>query len=148
MHLEVNVEGETDLYLVEEVLRHLKAELGVSFEYDITQLGGTQICKTGNNFADFPYVRLLRAAYLTFLEEKAGSLAFFIAVLDLDTRDLERHRQDFAQTFPGCEDFALIIAIKEVEAWLIGDIPAIKRAFPRHLPFSRWLPRRNSWRQR
>ncbi len=135
MHLEVKVEGITDRYLVKAVLRHLKAELGIHFEHEVTELdGGTQTCKTGNTFADFPYVRQLRAAYLTFREDHENSQAFFIAILDLDTRDLERHRQDFAQTFPGCEDFALIIAIKQVEAWLMGDMRAIKRAFRNCLP--------------
>ncbi len=133
MHLEVKVEGKTDRYLVKAVLRHLKAELGTHFEHNITLLKETQKCQTGDNFADFPYVRKLRLSYEDFVEdiEKQG---VFIAILDLDDRDLERHRQDFAQTFPSCKDFALIIAIKDVEAWLMGDMPAIKCAIPHHLP--------------
>ncbi len=134
MYLEVKVEGETDEILVKEVLRRLKAELGTRFEHDIEKLGGTHGNPNNLPFAQLKYVKKIRALYKVFHNDHGTHRAVFIAVLDLDDRNLERHRQDFAQTFPGCEDFVLIIAIKEVEAWLMGDMRAIKRAFRNCMP--------------
>ena len=72
---------------------------------------------------------LLRAYGKTY----ANSPAAVIVVCDLDNKGLKTFRQDLFAVLHACNpkpDTRFCIAIEEGEAWLLGDIPAIKAAYP------------------
>ena len=63
----------------------------------------------------------------------ANSSAAVIVVCDLDNNCLKTFRQDLFAVLHACNpkpDTRFCIAIEEGEAWLLGDIPAIKAAYP------------------
>lgn len=57
-----------------------------------------------------------------------------ILVCDLDDKCLKEFRQDLFTVLNACNpkpETRFCIAIEEGEAWLLGDIPAIKAAYPK-----------------
>ena len=57
-----------------------------------------------------------------------------ILVCDLDTRCLKTFQQELFDVLDACNprpNAFFCIAIEESEAWLLGDIPAVKLAYPR-----------------
>lgn len=57
-----------------------------------------------------------------------------IVVCDLDRRCLKKFRQELFVVLDACAfspETRFCIAIEEGEAWLLGDIPAIKAAYPK-----------------
>ncbi|MCF7941490.1 MAG: DUF4276 family protein [Spirochaetia bacterium] len=78
--------------------------------------------------------RLLRGYGKTFASYQSGYQAALILVCDLDDKCLKTFRQTLTTTLESCRKKPLTrfcIAIEEGEAWLLGDIPAIKAAYPR-----------------
>ena len=60
--------------------------------------------------------------------------AAVVIVCDLDDKCLKTFRQDLFNLLKNCNPQPLTrfcIAVEEGEAWLLGDIPAIKSAYPR-----------------
>ena len=60
--------------------------------------------------------------------------AAVIVVCDLDSKCLKQFRQELFAVLNACNpkpETRFCIAIEEGEAWLLGDIPAIKLAYPR-----------------
>ena len=73
--------------------------------------------------------RLLRGYGQTF----ASYPAVLFVVCDLDDKCLKAFRQELFAVLHACNprpDTRFCIAIEEGEAWLLGDIPAIKAAYP------------------
>jgi len=56
-----------------------------------------------------------------------------VIVVDLDSRHLEHFRQTLEETFqtsaPNLEG-SVRLAIEEIEAWILGDLSAVRRAYP------------------
>jgi len=78
--------------------------------------------------------RLLAGYGKTFAGYGDDYSAAVIVVCDLDTRNLTTFRQeltDLLDKVHPAPDTAFCLAIEEGEAWLLGDIPAIKKAFPK-----------------
>jgi hypothetical protein len=72
---------------------------------------------------------ILRALGKTYLHKNA---CVFV-ICDLDRKDLKSFRQELMKTLNQCNPKPLTrfcVAIEENEAWYLGDIPAIKRAYP------------------
>ena len=64
----------------------------------------------------------------------ANYQAAVIVVCDLDNKCLKAFRQELFAVLNACNpkpETRFCIAIEEGEAWLLGDIPAIKKAYPR-----------------
>ncbi|MDR0938872.1 MAG: DUF4276 family protein [Mediterranea sp.] len=62
-----------------------------------------------------------------------GFPAAIIVVCDLDNRDKEQFLAELEQIKANCDPCPttlFCLAIEEMEAWLLGDIPAIKKAYP------------------
>ena len=60
--------------------------------------------------------------------------AAVILVCDLDAKCLRTFRQELFAVLNGCHpkpETRFCIAIEEVEAWLLGDIPAIRATYPK-----------------
>ena len=78
--------------------------------------------------------RLLRGFGKTFASYPANYPAAVIVVCDLDDRCLKKFRQELLGVLNSCNpkpETRFCIAIEEGEAWLLGDIPAIKAAYPK-----------------
>ena len=77
--------------------------------------------------------RLLRGYGKTFSQYPSNYPAAVILVCDLDDKCLRTFRQELFAFLKGCHpkpETRFCIAIEEVEAWLLGDIPAIRAAYP------------------
>ncbi len=77
--------------------------------------------------------RLLRGYGRTFASYRKDYPAAVIVVCDLDDKCLKAFRQDLFAVLGACNprpETRFCIAIEEGEAWLLGDIPAIKTAYP------------------
>lgn len=78
--------------------------------------------------------RLLRGYGNAFAKYPAGYPAAVILVCDLDNKCLETFRQELYDILNACNPQPVTrfcIAIEEGEAWFLGDIHAIKLAYPR-----------------
>ena len=76
--------------------------------------------------------RLLRGYGNTFAKYPANYSAAVILVCDLDDRCLKVFREELFTVLNACNpkpETRFCIAIEEGEAWLLGDIPAIKVAY-------------------
>ena len=77
--------------------------------------------------------RLLRGYGMTFAGYPPNYPAAVIVVCDLDDKCLKAFRQELFAVLDTCNpkpETRFCIAIEEGEAWLLGDIPAIKAAYP------------------
>ena len=78
--------------------------------------------------------RLLQGYGKTFAKYPTDSPAAVIVVCDLDEKCLEDFRAELLQLLFKCDprpDTRFCIAIEEGEAWLLGDLPAIKKGYPK-----------------
>ena len=78
-------------------------------------------------------IRLLRGYGRTFASYPENYPAAVIVVCDLDDKCLKVFRQELFTVLNACNprpETRFCIAIEEGEAWLLGDIPAIKTAYP------------------
>ncbi|MDR1579121.1 MAG: DUF4276 family protein [Synergistaceae bacterium] len=77
--------------------------------------------------------RLLRGYGKTFATYPGGYNAAVIIVCDLDDRCLKVFREELNDILNGCDpkpETRFCIAIEESEAWYLGDIKAVKSAYP------------------
>ena len=77
--------------------------------------------------------RLLRGLGRTYATYPKNYPAVVIVVCDLDNKCLKTFRQDLLDLLNACNpkpETRFCIAIEEGEAWLLGDIAAIKKAYP------------------
>ncbi len=77
--------------------------------------------------------KMLRAYGKTFAGYPKNYPAAVIVVCDLDDKCLKVFRQELFRVLNACNprpETRFCIAIEEGEAWLLGDIPAIKTAYP------------------
>lgn len=77
---------------------------------------------------------LLRGYGKTFTSYPAYYAAAVILVCDLDDKCLKTFRQELYNVLNACNprpETRFCIAIEEGEAWLLGDVPAIKVAYPK-----------------
>ena len=78
--------------------------------------------------------RILRGYGKTFASYPKNYSAAVILVCDLDNKCLKKFRQELFNILNNCTpqpQTRFCIAIEEGEAWFLGDIPAIKAAYPR-----------------
>ena len=78
--------------------------------------------------------RLLRGYGKTFDGYAAGYESAVIVVCDLDDKCLKAFRQELFAVLNACNpkpETRFCIAIEEGEAWLLGDLAAIKAAYPK-----------------
>ena len=78
--------------------------------------------------------KLLRGYGKTFAEYPANYPAAAIVVCDLDNKCLKEFRQELFIILNACNpkpETRFCLAIEEGEAWLLGDIAAIKAAYPK-----------------
>ncbi len=78
--------------------------------------------------------KLIRGYGRTFANYPNDYLAAVILVCDLDDKCLKAFRQELFNILNACNpkpETRFCIAIEEGEAWFLGDIPAVKAAYPK-----------------
>ena len=78
--------------------------------------------------------RLLRGYGRTFAGYRPNYRAAVILVCDLDDKCLKTFRQELLVVLNTCipkPETRFCIAVEEGEAWLLGDMPAIRKAYPK-----------------
>lgn len=78
--------------------------------------------------------RLLRGYGNTFANYPVGYQAAVVLVCDLDDKSLAAFREELMAILNACDpqpQTRFCIAIEEGEAWFLGDISAIKQAYPK-----------------
>jgi hypothetical protein len=78
--------------------------------------------------------RLLRGYGKTFVNYHEDYHAAVILLCDLDEKCLRVFRQELCTILKACNpkpETRFCVAIEEGEAWFLGDIPAVKAAYPR-----------------
>jgi len=78
--------------------------------------------------------KLLQGYGKTFAQYPIGYSAAVILVCDLDKRCLKEFRKELYAVLNSCQpkpETRFCIAIEEGEAWLLGDIAAVKSAYPK-----------------
>ena len=78
--------------------------------------------------------KLLRGYGKTFAGYGSGYPATVIVVCDLDDRCLKAFRTELVEVLDACAPgprARFCFAVEEGEAWLLGDLPAVRKAYPR-----------------
>lgn len=114
------------LYEQKEILWDIKFFKGIGH---LTKVGTPLQQKTGKLLNDLPmYLRAFDKVI-----QAMGEGAIFI-VLDNDKRDIcefQKQLKNVAINNMILSDYVFCVAVKEMEAWLLGDIQAIEMAYPR-----------------
>ncbi len=112
-------------YLEKEILWNIKSFSGIG---NLQKKGTVLERKTGKLLNDLP--RYMRAFDKVLRRMQSAAL---VVVLDNDKRDIEQFRKDLENAAISnmvlC-DYVFCVAVKEMEAWLLGDTDAIKEAYP------------------
>lgn len=138
MYFQFLIEDKSTNILVNHVMekmvnRYTKTEIIWDIKFfggigHLCKIGSVLEQKTGKLLNDLPMYMKAFGKVLQNMEYAA-----LIIVLDNDKRDVGKFRQELENMAVSnmvlC-DYAFCIAIKEMEAWLLGDIGAIKRAYP------------------
>jgi hypothetical protein len=77
--------------------------------------------------------RLITGYGRAFANDPEGYTRFVVVICDLDTRDREQFETEISNAIVACNPnpiTVLCLCIEEGEAWLLGDIDAVTRAYP------------------
>lgn len=114
-----------NLYTEREIIWDIKSFGGIGH---LRKKGSVLEQKTGKLLNDLPMYMKGFSKVLQNMEYAA-----LIIVLDNDKRDVKQFRQeleDVAVSNMILCDYVFCVAIKEMEAWLLGDVEAIREAYP------------------
>jgi len=78
--------------------------------------------------------KLLRGYGKTFANYPEGYPAAVVLICDLDAKCLKAFREELCAILNACDpkpETRFCVAIEEGEAWFLGDIPALKKAYPK-----------------
>jgi hypothetical protein len=95
-------------------------------------LGGNADASKRILLAQLP--KLLRGYGKTFANYPKDYPAAVILICDLDTKCLKAFREELYAILNACDpkpETRFCVAIEEGEAWFLGDIPALKKAYPK-----------------
>lgn len=112
-------------YMEKKIFYDIKSFKGIGH---LPQRGTVMERKTGQLLNDLPQ-------YLRGFDKRMRSMgqAALVVVMDNDTREPEKFRkqlEEMAKKNMVSVDYVFCIAVKEMEAWLLGDIQAIEKAYP------------------
>ena len=139
MYFQFLIEDESTKILVDHVMEKIKEKYTEEeIEWDkkffkgighLRRIGNALGRKTGKLLNDLPMYMRAFDKKLQGMEQTA-----LVVVLDNDKRDVDHFRKELENIAIGnmilC-DYAFCIAVKEMEAWLLGDVEAIRAAYPR-----------------
>ena len=137
MYFQFLIEDRSGKILVEEIMSKLCGDNGQNV-FDCKFFHGIGGFTSKNTVKETKTGKLLNdlATYLRGFDKSLRSMgreaAVFI-VLDNDTRNTEDFRKELADVAEKnniCIDHVFCVAIEEMEAWLLGDSDAVKKAYP------------------
>lgn len=139
MHFEVLVEGASDKKALQILIPKI---IGSQDTCDIRSYRGrgdiprnlTDAVSARNKLLLNNLPGKLRAYGKTYAGYPANYRAVVVLVCDLDKKCLKAFRQELLDVLDSCNpkpETRFCIAIEEGEAWLLGDMPAIKAAYPK-----------------
>ena len=136
MHLEILVEDQSGKALIDIALQRIISNDHTFRVHPYKGIG--RIPKNLNRTVDASK-RLLLDRLPQLLQgygdafHKSGYKAGVVVVCDLDTKDRDEFLRELTGILDDCSpkpDAVFCLAIEEGEAWLLGDIPAIRQAYP------------------
>ena len=134
MHFEILVEDQSGKRALEVLVPEI---IGGSHPFKIVDFRGIghipKNLTSSTNIRTRLLLNQLPALLRAYGKTYANSSAAVIVVCDLDDKCLKTFRQELFTVLRACNpkpDTRFCIAIEEGEAWLLGDIPAIKAAYP------------------
>ena len=139
MHFEVLVEDQSGKAMLEVLIPKIIGDQDTFKIIDYRGIGRIPRNRTSGTDARRRLLldrlpELLRAYGKTFASYSANDYpAAVIVVCDLDDRCLKNFREELFAVLNACHpkpETRFCIAIEEGEAWLLGDIPAVKAAYP------------------
>lgn len=137
MYFQFLIEDKSGQILVEKIMNKLCGDNGKNV-FDCKYFHGIGGFTSKNTVKETKTGKLLNdlSTYLRGFDKSLrgmGSEAAIFIVLDNDTRDTEVFRSELAEVAKKNNiniDHVFCIAIEEMEAWLLGDSEAIKKAYP------------------
>ena len=136
MHFEVLVEDESGAIVVEALLKKIIGSTTPDFTYRIHSYKGIGRLPKDLRGQTDPQKRILLDRLPKILQGYGRSLQNSDAVLvvvDLDNRDCIQLKRELVSILEQCHpkpNALFRIAIEEIEAWFLGDLVALKKAYP------------------
>lgn len=138
MHFEVLVEDQSGKAMLDILLKKI---IGKPHTFEVKSYKGighiprnlTSSSDASKRLLLGQLPRLLRGYGRTFAGYPEDYPAAVVVVCDLDDKCLKNFREEFFAVLNTCDpkpETRFCIAIEEGEAWLLGDIPAVKAAYP------------------
>ncbi len=138
MHLEILVEDQSGKVILDELVPEI---IGSEHTYRVKSYKGSNDPpkgmkdpkNVGNRILSENLPKLLKGYGKTFSGYGANFCATVIVVCDLDRRCMKDFRKQLLAILCQCNpqpSTRFCFAIEEGEAWLLGDIPAIRAAYP------------------
>lgn len=139
MHFEILVEDQSGKKMLDILIPKIIGDCDTFKVYPYKGVGRIPKNLTGSSDAGKRILldqlpRLLRGFGKTFSKYPENSPAVVIVVCDLDRKCLKEFRAELYNLLESCSpkpETRFCIAVEEGEAWLLGDIEAIKTAYPR-----------------
>jgi len=136
MHFEVLVEDQSGAIVVEALLQKIFGSATLSPTYRIHSYKGIGRLPRNLRGQTDPQKRILLDRLPKILRGYGRSLQINDAVLvvvDLDNRDCVQLKRELVSILEQCHpkpNALFRIAIEEIEAWFLGDLVAVKKAYP------------------
>ncbi|MHB8126432.1 MAG: DUF4276 family protein [Desulfitobacteriaceae bacterium] len=136
MHLEVLVEDQSGSIILENILAKIRASLPLDLTYRIHAYSGLGKLPKNLSRDNNPQQRALLSKLPMLLRGYGRSSienSAVVVVVDSDKNDCKMLKNELNQVLGSCmipPKTAFCIAIEEMEAWLLGDRPALLAAYP------------------
>ena len=136
MHIEVLVEDSSGARLIETLLPKVIGAIGAPHTWRIHPYKGIGHLPTGLTAAGDPAKRALLDQLPRLLAGygKTPGIDAVVVIVDSDKRDCKvflRELQELLQKCRSAPNTMFRLAIEEIEAWYLGDQPALLAAYPR-----------------
>lgn len=138
MYFQFLIEDKSTEILVEHVMNKIKKQYPEKLIlWDKKAFGGIGHLKKAGNALDRKTGKLLNdlPMYMRGFDKALQKMqnAALVIVLDNDKRDVQQFRKELEDLVISnmiLSDCVFCVAIKEMEAWLLGDVEAIRKAYP------------------
>lgn len=136
MHIEILTEDSSSQRLLEHLLPKMIGSLGDPHTWRLHPYRGIGRIPGGMSAASDPSKRILLTELPRLLRgyAKTPGIDAVVILLDTDKRDCSAFLAELQSLASSCDAAHLVmfrLAIEEVEAWYLGDRPALQRAYPR-----------------
>lgn len=136
MHLEVLVEDKSGSTVIKHILDKIHKKYGGIFTFNVHPYKGLGKIPQNLKSSSDPNKRILLDQLPRILQGYGKSLQGYgavVVVLDCDTKDCAGLKTELITVLERCNpapETVFCIAIEEIEAWLLGDKEALKKAYP------------------